>query len=232
MAPSVEQAEHRGCEVARPGRCAVLVGDDPKRRALGGEAQHGEHEIRTPAPVEPAGAHDDMVGAPLAHCELAVPFGPPVRRSRRGRRVLGDGRRRGAVEHVVSAHMTASNAGGRARAGHDAGAGRVHCLSLGLVLLGGVDQRPRRAVDDRVGPRRVDRTRDRDGVGDIARLAAQADHVVPVARALVDEVAAELSGRAEHQILQRRSPCDRPAAGSPATSAVAVRARRASGRRA
>ena len=226
----IDKPQDRGREVTTPRGRAVLVRDDPKRPALGGEAQHGEHEVGALAAVEPAGANDEVVSAPVPHRDLAVPLGPSVRRARRGHRVLGDGRCRGAVENVVGAQVTAPNAGRCARGGHEAGACGVHRLGLGLVLLGGVHPCPRSAVDDRVRPHRVDHARDRCGVGDVALRAGQADDVAALARPFIHEVTAELSGRAEHQVLQRWSPCDGPTADSPATAAL--RARPGSGRRA
>ena len=97
-------------------------------------------------------------------------------------------------------HRIAARAAGRC---HDAGAGGVDGLGLGLPFLGGIDLRPRGAVDDGVGPDLVDDPLHGRGIGDVALPLRAADHLVPQAHALIDDVAAELPGRAEHQVLQR-----------------------------
>src|SRR3546814_2853912 len=42
------------------GRAAELVGDDGKRAALAGEAQHGLHEVGTRRAEHPGGPQDDV----------------------------------------------------------------------------------------------------------------------------------------------------------------------------
>ena len=62
----------RGCEVSRPRRCAMLIGDNPQLGPFRSQAEHGEHEVRTLAAVEPAGAHDEVVRALRSDRDLAV----------------------------------------------------------------------------------------------------------------------------------------------------------------
>jgi hypothetical protein len=117
-----------------------------------------------------------------------------------------------------------------ARRRHEAGAGGIDRLGLGFAGLGGIDLRPGGPVDDGVGPDIADHLLDRIAVGDVAFPLRAPDHVVTQAQTLIDDVAAELPGRAEHQILQRRSL--RRGAATTRGATPDVRARRASGRRA
>ena len=112
-----DEPHQRGRQVSGPGGGAPLVGDHPQRAPFARQPQHREHEVGPLLPVEPGGAHDQVVRQGGPHRLLAGELAPPVRASRIGRRRLVDRLGRRAVEDIVGAEVAEKNAARAARLG-------------------------------------------------------------------------------------------------------------------
>ncbi len=147
-----EPAQHRR-QIGGERRAPALVVDERQRVALGGEAQHRAHHVRTVLAAHPRRAHDRRVRAGRA---LAGELRPAVH----GQRVRGVAfvvrTVERPVEHVVGADREQVGADEFARLAypsHRVGVGGERPVRIALAV---VDRGPRRAVDHDVGSDRGD----------------------------------------------------------------------------
>ena len=127
-------------------RRAPLVVDDARREPLPRAAPHRAHEARPPA-VQPLRADHRPLGAARRQRPLAGELAPPVRALRVGRIFFAIRPIERAVEHVVRAHVHHPRAHGAGFARHQPHRVAIDQRRVTLVLLGGIDARPRGAVD-------------------------------------------------------------------------------------
>ena len=170
------------------------------------QPQHGPDEVLAAQAKHPRDAHDEESLHQLAHGQLALQLRLAVDVQRRVVRAVRLPRRLALpVEHVIRADVHELAAQRPARLRDVPRAVRVdgtHLAALVLVLRQ-IDRRPRRAVDDGVGPHLAEHAGHGLAVGDVQRHIRRARHGAAVrdARVLRQKVAANALMPAHNQLV-------------------------------
>ena len=155
----------------------MLVGHHPQTVALGGQAQHGFHEVTTVLTHHPAGAKHQVPAAGLPHGVLARQLGLAIDRQRSSGVGFLVGLRALPGKHIVGREMHQAGAYGLRFFGHHARGHSVDAMrQIGLALRfvhGGVS----RGIEDDVGAMGSDGGANRVGGGQVDGLAVEDDEL-------------------------------------------------------